>query len=514
MILALFSLLVARRISIIRSSGTLYTGSIREFRQEHINKPNCQQVVITFSADAVSDRELLMNRERTIERLFHMVDEAAEELVALHQALVQIPTVNTGAAESGNETGACRLLAERFAAEGIAYDLVESAPGRGNLVARWGEGSGPSLMLMSHVDVVPVEDESKWRFPPFSGKIVDGKVFGRGSDDAKSLAASGAMTLLLLKRAGMAIRGETRFLAAADEEAGGRYGIQWLARERPELVHTDYAVNEGGGLHLDTAAGLAYLICIGEKGRLEAHFTVRGRSGHAAGPWRADNALYKLAQLLERIRAYQPEIDLRIPTFAHLDLFGIQRPLTPETLDQELAILQEQNPALANLLRGVSRMSIAPTMAQAGIKSNSIPATASLVCDIRCLPHQSVDYVRAQLEQIAAGVDGVEVRVEVTAVSNASDYHSPFVNNLQRATELALGRDDLKWLPGVTTGFTDSRAIRPLGTQVFGFSPLLPESETMRPGVHGVDEAFEIDNLIFRTKLNVALAYLTTGETE
>ena len=456
------------------------------------------------------DEDNQMNEDQTIQRLFATVDQAADELVALHQALVRIPTVNTGAPDSGNELAACQLLAGRMQAEGIAYEILESAPGRGNLVARVGAGKGPSLLLMSHVDVVPVEDASQWQHPPFSGLIVDGKVFGRGSDDAKSLAASGAMALILLKRSGISLRGETRFLAAADEEAGGQYGIQWLAREHPAAVHTDYAVNEGGGLHLQTQAGLAYSLAVGEKGRLEARFTVHGRSGHAAGPWRADNALYKLAQLLDRIRTYQPEIDLRIPIFNHLHLFGIEADLTPQNLDDQLAALRANNPALADTLTGLSRMTIAPTIAQAGVKSNSIPATAGLVCDIRCLPHQSEDYVRGQLEQISAGMDGVDLELTVTAVSNASSYDSPFVDSLRRATALALGRADLQWLPSVTTGFTDSRAIRPLGTQVFGFSPLLPESTTIRPGVHGVDEAFEIDNLVFRTKLAVAVAYLTT----
>jgi acetylornithine deacetylase/succinyl-diaminopimelate desuccinylase-like protein len=149
-------------------------------------------------------------------------------------------------------------------------------------------------------------------------------------------------------------------------------------------------------------------------------------------------------------------------------------------------------------------------MTQAGIKSNSIPAAAVLTCDIRCLPHHTPEYVRGELEKIAAGIDGVEIDLQVTAVANASDYDNPFVKAIQRSTELALGREGVHWLPGVTTGFTDSRAIRPLGTQTFGFSPLLPESPTLRPGVHGVDEAFEIDNLIFRTKQNIALAYLTS----
>jgi acetylornithine deacetylase/succinyl-diaminopimelate desuccinylase-like protein len=455
-----------------------------------------------------------MSIDPTLQKLFDLVDQHADELIAWHQRLVQCATVNTGAAESGNEIEACRILAEWLSEAGIESTIVESAPTRGNLVASIGQTWGRSLMLMSHVDVVPVEDPSRWQHPPFSGAIVDGTIFGRGSDDAKSLASTGAMALILLQRAGINLGGELRFLAAADEEAGGRYGIGWLARNRPDLVGTTYAINEGGGMPLEAASGLIYTICVGEKGRLEAHFTCHGRSGHGAIPWMADNALYKLSQLIERIRAYEPEIDINLPIFQNLHLFGIDETVTAATLDDLIARLRESDPPVAKALLTLSRMSIAPTMVNAGIKSNSIPAAATLVCDIRSLPHQDEAYVRAELEKLAVGIDGVDLRLDVTAVSNASPFDTEFVARIEEATQLALGRSDIHWLSGLTVGFTDSREVRPLGTEVYGFSPLLPGSDPVRSGVHGVNESFEIDNLIFRTKMQIALAVLTLGVEE
>ncbi len=447
----------------------------------------------------------------TLQNLFDLVDLHRDELIHLHQSLVQCATVNTGAADSGNEIEACRLLATYLDQSGISSTIVESAPTRGNLVAKIGDSSGPSLMLMSHVDVVPVEDPGQWSHPPFSGAIVDETVFGRGSDDAKSLASTGALAMTLLKRAGIQLRGELRFLAAADEEAGGRYGIGWLARNRPDLVGTDFAINEGGGSPLVTDSGTAYMICIGEKGRLEARFTCSGRSGHGALPWMADNALYKLSQLLERIRSFEPEVDLSLPIFQNLQLFGIDEPVTLDNLDAILADLRQRNPSIARSLLALSRMSVAPTMINAGIKSNSIPATATLTCDIRTLPHQDEAYVRAELIKLTEGIDGISLDLDVTATANASPYDTEFVKQIQQATQLALGEEALHWLPGLTVGFTDSREVRPLGTQVYGFSPLTPGSNTVRSGVHGVDESFEIENLLFRTKMQLALAVLTLG---
>lgn len=447
--------------------------------------------------------------DRMLERLLGMVEEATDELVALHQALVRIPTVNTGAHDSGNEIEACRLLEERFQTEGISSLTLESAPSRGNLLASIGDQPRPRLLLMSHVDVVPVEDESRWKLPPFSGTVVDGKVYGRGSDDAKSLASTGAMSLILLKRAGISLHGELRFLAAADEEAGGRYGIGWLAQTHPDHIRADWAINEGGGMPLKRPGGLAYFISIGEKGRMEARFTLRGRSAHGARPWLADNALYKLARLLQRIESYQPEIDVRLPTFHYFDRFGIGEKPTAANLDRLLEELGRQERSLATTLTALSRMSIAPTMASAGIKSNSIPASAELTADVRTLPHQDEAYVRRELEKIMAELAGVELELDVTAIANASPFESPFVARLQRATELALDRGDIELIPSLTVGFTDSRCVRPLGTEVYGFAPLVPEADTVRSGVHGVDEAMEIENLVLRTKMQVALAYLT-----
>jgi acetylornithine deacetylase/succinyl-diaminopimelate desuccinylase-like protein len=452
--------------------------------------------------------------DATLERLLAMVDEATDELIELHQELVRLPTVNTGAPDSGNEIVACNLLAEWFSRAGIRSEILESAPSRGNLLAHIGGEAGPRLLLMSHVDVVPVEDESKWQHPPFSGEIVNGTVYGRGSDDAKSLASTGAMTLILLRRAGVELQGELRFLAAADEEAGGRYGIQWLAENHPEQLRADWAINEGGGVPERGGGRQAYFISVGEKGRMEAHFRANGRSGHGARPWLADNALYKLGRVLERIENYQPDIDTSLPTFQNLDLMGIDERPDAASLGGLLERLEGKDRALATTLRALSRMSIAPTLASGGIKSNSIPASASLTCDIRTLPHQDEAYVRRELEKLCAGIEGVEVEVEVTAVANASPYDSPFVEQLRRATEVALGGQEIAFIPALTVGFTDSRWVRPLGAEVYGYAPLAPGADTVRSGVHGVDEAMEIENLVLRTRMQVALAYLTLTDSD
>jgi acetylornithine deacetylase/succinyl-diaminopimelate desuccinylase-like protein len=438
------------------------------------------------------------------------VDAARDEIVDLLQQLVRIPTVNTGSRpDTGNETLACDLLRSRLEPLGIAHEVHESAPGRGNLIARMGRPGGKRLLCMSHTDVVPVEDETLWEHPPFSGTIDRGRVYGRGADDDKADVVAYCMAMVLLRRAGVELPGELVWLAAADEESGGRWGAGWVAEHFADAVRADVAVNEGGGVPVATRSGLIYPVSLGEKGRLEARVTRRGRSGHASVPWRADNPVPVLAEAVQRIAAYEPEIDVSHPYFrAVLAGLGLSQAPTAENIDRIADGLDDQ--ALGSYLKAASRMTVTPTMLQAGVKSNSIPDRATLLCDVRALPGQDDAFVRRELEHVLQGLD-VNVDVDYTAVSNASPADSAFLGTIRSALGQALGDTEFKVIPSLTVGFTDSRFVRPLGAEVYGFAPHHPEAERLRSGVHGNNEFMEIDSLMLRTKFAVALVLETLG---
>ena len=443
-----------------------------------------------------------------VDGLLASVDAARDEVVDLLQQLVRIPSINAGARpDTGNETAVCDLLREKISPLGIEHVVHESAPGRGNLIARMGPTGGKRLLLMSHTDVVPVEDESLWEHPPFSGTIDRGRIYGRGADDDKADVAAYCMAMLLLRRAGVEPQGELVWLAAADEESGGRWGAGWIAEHFGDDVRADFAVNEGSGVPVDSPAGLLYPLSLGEKGRLEARITRRGRSGHASIPWRSDNPVPVLAEAIQRIAAYDPEIDVSHPYFrAVLSAVGLQQAPTAENIDRIADGLPDK--ALGSYLKAASRMTVTPTMLRAGVKSNSIPDRASVVCDVRALPGQDDTFVRAELEHLLQGLD-VDVDVDYTAVSNSSPWDSPFVATLRDALGHALGGQKFNFLPSLTVGFTDSRFLRPLGTQVYGFGPHHPRAERLRSGVHGNNEFMEIDSLLLRTKFAVALVCAT-----
>lgn len=445
-----------------------------------------------------------------LEKLLKLVEAAEEEIVELERALVRFPTVSTGKMPTDNETPLAEFLANRLAYEGVQAQVVESAPGRGNLIARVAGSEGsPRLLYMAHTDVVPVEDESAWRYPPFEATMTGGRIWGQGANDCKALVTCETMATILLRRAGVSPRGDLVLTAGADEETGGQYGYGWLAQNMPSATRADVAVNEGGGLPLRLEGGLLFLLSHGEKGRLEVHITLRGKFFHAASPWRAVNPNYVLAEVLHRIQSHEPELDVSSPIFGHLGLFNIEEEITIENVDAIADRLSsEQNEALGSKMRGLSRMTLTPTMVSSGVKSDQIPSRCSLTCDARTLPHQDEEYARREVERALRGVEGVEeIRVEYTAVPSTSPYETAFAEQVKRATEIALGSEDLLWIPCITTGFTDSWLIRPFGTIVYNFSPSHPEADPAKVGAHCADESVDIASLVTRTKMLVALAW-------
>ena len=443
----------------------------------------------------------------TLEELFAQVDAQREEIIALEQALVRIPSVNSGFMPTGDETPVCEYIRDWLAEDGIQSEILGRTPERGNIIARIeGSNSDAGLMFMSHTDVVPVEEEEKWRFPPFSATIADGRIYGRGASDCKGLLTAQLYAMRLLVRNGIQLEDSLILCSGADEEHGGRYGFGWLAEHHPEKIRAPFAVNEGGGTPIDSPSGLTYLLGTGEKGRLQVEIEVKGVSSHASVPWQGANALYTLQRVLQRIEAFEPERDTSTSLFDHLSVFAIEHKPSAENVDEIIAEVEPENPRFASMMRALSRMTLTPTMISGGIKSNSVPESIRLTCDVRTLPHQSDDYLREQLDAILEGIPNTTYEIDYMAVPNSSDFETDLGRSIQQATAAALGIDDIQWVPAISTGFTDSRFTRPLGTITYGFNGSHPDDDPMLSRAHGTDESIGISSLISGTKIMLALA--------
>ena len=154
-------------------------------------------------------------------------------------------------------------------------------------------------------------------------------------------------------------------------------------------------------------------------------------------PWQGTNALCRLSQVLQRIEVHEPERDTSTSLFEHLSTFAIEHKPSPENVDEIIAEVETDNPPFASMLRALSRMTITPTMIRGGIKSNSVPESIRLTCDVRTLPHQSDEDVREQLGRILEGIPGVDFEIDYMAVPNASDFETELAQRIRTATPAA-----------------------------------------------------------------------------
>lgn len=445
---------------------------------------------------------------KDLDSMLIQVDSMEKEIISLAKSLIQIPSVNTGSMPTGNETAVCKLVSDWLSIDSINCEILEATPGRGNLIANLPGISGKAgLMFMSHTDVVPIEDDAKWTYPPFSATVSNGRIYGRGAADCKGLLASQMMAMRILKRNGVTLNDGLILASGADEEHGGRYGFEWLANKYPEKISAPYAVNEGGGTPIKSSKASAYQLTVGEKGRLQIEIEVKGSSAHASIPWQGSNALYGAAKVVERIKHYEPLRDTSSDLFNYLSVLAIEDIPSPENIETIISDMEKESPNLASTLRALSRMTVTPTMVQGGIKSNSVPDSIIITCDVRTLPHQNEDYVNKELSMLFRDIPNVDFSIDYMAVPNSSPFDTDFVKNIETATSRALGLGNIQWIPSLSTGFTDSRFTRLLGTETYGLIGSHPDDDPLDTKIHGVNESESVRSLVTGTKVMLALAY-------
>lgn len=440
--------------------------------------------------------------------LTSQVDSNIDEIIKLEQDLIKIKSVNTGIMPTGNETEVCEYIKDWLGEYDIKSSILESVSGRGNIIAAMsGESPQNGLMFMSHTDVVPVEDESKWQYPPFGGVLDKGRIYGRGASDCKGLLTAQMMAMRFLKVNGIKFREGLVLVSGADEEHGGRYGFGWLAEHYPDLITSKYAINEGGGSALKAAGTSAYMLGVGEKGRLQVEIAIRGTSAHASMPWQGENALFILGQVVKRIQEYEADRDVSLEFFKYLSNLAIEDNPTVDNIDEIIAGFESENKHMATMLKAQSRMTVTPTIVHGGVKSNSVPESINLTCDVRTLPHQNQNYLEQELDKILKGIEGVDYTIDYMAVPNSSPYETPFINVVKDVTEKVVNRSNLQWVPAVCTGFTDSRFTRNLGVETYGFVGAHPDDDPMLTNVHGTDESESVQTLVVSTKIMLGIAY-------
>ena len=370
-----------------------------------------------------------------------------------------------------------------------------------SLLYTW-KGKNPELppaVLMAHIDVVPAAPESldQWVYPPFSGAIADGFVWGRGTLDIKSQVI-GLMESVetLLKRDFQPER--TIYLAFGhDEEIGGATGgkriAEWLTENdiRPGVV-----LDEGGEIVAGRVPGLSVPVALvgsAEKGSMVLQITAETEAGHSSIPPRQSSigvlsqaiAFLEHEQMPAHLSMAMPlakSVSAALPFFfqmalANLWLFGgaVQKRL-------------EANPETNALIRTTT----APTIIHAGDRPNVLPGVAEAAVNFRLLPGDSIANVCDHVRKV---IDDKRVRFEVRQdwaweASPVSETDATSYQILERTIQQVY--DNVMVAPYLVLGATDSRHYRDLCDQVYRFTPILSTPDDLHR-VHGLNERISVE---------------------
>jgi acetylornithine deacetylase/succinyl-diaminopimelate desuccinylase-like protein len=431
-------------------------------------------------------------------------NDPTAEATELLRELIRNQCVNDGRVESGQETKSVDLLGNYLEGAGLDLERYEPQPGRTSLVTRI-EGSdpqAPSLLLMGHTDVVPVNPEG-WSHDPFGAEVVDGFVWGRGAVDMLNETATMALAFRRLADSGFKPRGTLIYLAVADEEALGTWGAKWLIEHERDAVYADYVLTESGGFQIPTPGGARLPVMVDEKGTYWSKLTVKGTPGHASQPFRTDNAVVTAAEVVRRLHAYRP------PTRIHDTWRGFVEGMEyPPEFRDALLKDDELRDFAGTLPLGLSRVvyscthtTFAPTVIHGGTKTNVIPDQVEIQVDIRTLPGETEDDVHHHLRE-ALGDLYVTIDIEGNDdPSTASPIDTPLWDTLSRISGRMVDRSAL--VPFVMVGGTDNRYFRRAGSIGYGFG-LFSQRLTFEDYAtmfHGNDERIDQESLALCTAL-------------
>jgi acetylornithine deacetylase/succinyl-diaminopimelate desuccinylase-like protein len=436
------------------------------------------------------------------------------ECVEHLRALIRIPSVNppgagdgaAGRDSTGGETAAANYCAEVLTSAGIAAQVLETLPGRGSCFARLPAtvtAPEPPLVLLSHVDVVPVDAEA-WTRDPFGGELVDGIIWGRGAVDMKDMVAMELSVMLALARHGGERVRDVIFAAVADEEAGGVFGAGHWVTERPDLFSdaagrpAAAALNEVGGYSMTVGGRRVYGIQVAEKGIAWTRLRATGITGHGSMP-HPENAAVKLAEAVTRLATARHPARLTPVVEAFLLALGLDDVVDALGSGDEAGAfarleVEVDDPILRRSLAAMLQDTVTTNMIQVGKKMNVIPGSGEAQIDVRTLPGTDQ---RALLDEMQATVGSLaEVESVITLPALETPGDAAIVGLMRRALQEA--DPEATAAPMMITPGTDAKALSTLGIPTYGFAPLRLDADVPFLSLfHGHDERVPVSALRF-----------------
>lgn len=365
-----------------------------------------------------------------------------DEVVAFLQALVRVPSVNP----PGDVSEAMTVCAAPLEAAGFAVRLLAHDDGKPNLIATWGDETGPVLAFNAHLDVVPIGDERAWTHPPFGAVVDKGRVYGRGAGDDKASVTAQVMGALALARSGVPLGGQLVVTEVADEETTGAGAIH---------------VIEHAGIGIDgVIVGEQTLntVAIGEKGTAGVEITVTGRTAHGALPWEGANAIEGMGYVIVALgQQLQPRLRERTHPYF------------------------KPSSASVNLIDG-------------GVKANVVPDRCRIFVDRRLVPGEDPVATTAEIREIAAAAVAALPGIGVTVTQSPEQRASTMSDPEGALARGMLAANEYLWLSTALTGFsmaTDGRHFAAAGVPTIIYGPGDPRLAHVPDEWVGIDEVLE-----------------------
>jgi acetylornithine deacetylase/succinyl-diaminopimelate desuccinylase-like protein len=402
-------------------------------------------------------------------------------------------------------TGSCTLLAEkvaaRFRAAGFADDQLvlfkdETLPLDGGLVVILPGASKTAkpMLLLGHLDVVNARRED-WERDPYKFIEEGGYFYGRGSADMKVVDAIWIDTLLRFKATGFTPKRTIKLALTCGEESGARMnGAEWLAKNKPDLIAAEYALNEGGGGNTDGHGKIvAQTMQVGEKSNRSFDLIATNPGGHSSVPI-DDNAIYELADALAKVRAYKFPVRFNDTTRAYFAKVGASR---TDAIGKAMAALAA-NPAdkaaeaIVSTDRGYNsalRTTCVATMLEGGHASNALPQRAKATINCRIIPGEDGDTTKAALEK---AIGDPKLQIVLVGRLRPVAVPPPLDPKILKPAERIAARyfPGVPFLPNMVTGATDATYIAPAGIPTYGVPGVWGDPDGN--GTHGLNERIAV----------------------
>ena len=435
------------------------------------------------------------------------MDGATKELARdVFKQLIEINTTDSvGSVTAAAETMRKRLLDAGFAEK----DVVVLGPNdrNGNMVARYHGRPGSTkkpVLIIGHFDVVEAKRED-WTTDPFVFTEKDGYFYGRGTQDMKDSAAALVVTLLRMKREGFVPDRDIILALTADEEGGASNGVSWLLNNHRELIDAEFALNPDAG-GLNTAKGKPVSLGVEATEKLYADFrlTVTNPGGHSSLPTK-DNAIYHLANALEKLQGHRFPVELNVVTRGYVE--AMEKIEKGQKADDLRGVLKTPPDATAvarlsedPLYNSTLRTTCVATMVSAGHAPNALPQRAEANVNCRILPGHTPAETREQLVKVFA-----DPKVEVQLLNSARQLSDEGLKEMS-VTPPPLNEEvfgtlhtvvEKMWpgipvIPQMETGATDSKYTMAAGIPSYGFCGMGIDEDDVR--AHGRDERIGVDS--------------------